>query len=822
MRRSVLLTLALLLLGLALLWGGLVRTSEPGSVHAWQPETGELSVPDAGLRWLPRWTWRRLAGGPLSDRLEVGTREGVRVGIRVSWNAPPGRYELTPGELPASGLSESLEAAARTTMARVPLACLIPGDTAAEGCSADPELEVRNALGVRLGTDPATIVVGLEPDPEAIRGALLGSIASSLPTARSKVLVLGFDGFDWDLVLPWVEAGKMPHLARLMDQGSWGTMETLVPTLSPLIWTTVATGVAPDRHGILDFVERDPDSGQMVPITGRGRLVPALWNVASALERQVGVVGWWASWPAERVRGVMASDRLYYTLTQGFDKALLREDPPELVYPPEAEPGLTELRDRAVAETDYRAISAFQPISRERFDRAIREDLGMEDPVDGFRRILASTRTYMGAGLQIAQQSPDLLMVYLEGTDTIGHVLSQYLPPPRLEIDEAEAALYTAAVPRYFQAVDHWIGRYLEQTPLDEYAILIVSDHGFKWGENRPKGLSGTAGATAPLWHENDAIFVAAGKGIEPVGRSLTSASIYDVAPTVAALLGIPADDEWRTSVLPGAPLPTLAPVDYSALVPPSSYQQRLSGAVPVDPEAIAKLRALGYLGADGRSAADAPPTVPTPTPSSTSPGSSGAGDGVGGGEMTRASLNNLAVLKINQGAYDEAEEILRRAIRQSPDYPSPHYNLRRLYMEQERYEDADRELWIAVDKGLRDPERTVDRAAQDYDGRNQPERSRDLLARAIETFPDHEPFWAHLLVVQIRLEECDDGNRVGERAAQRFPNSAPVHSFWGLAAACAGDIATARQALKRSLQIKPDQPRLQQTLRQLEAAGGG
>ena len=40
--------------------------------------------------------------------------------------------------------------------------------------------------------------------------------------------------------------------------------------------------------------------------------------------------------------------------------------------------------------------------------------------------------------------------------------------------------------------------RYLEHYPLSETAVLVVSDHGFKWTEGRPRGLSGTAGPTAP------------------------------------------------------------------------------------------------------------------------------------------------------------------------------------------------------------------------------------------------------------------------------------------------------------------------------------
>ena len=816
----VLLCLLLLLGGIAavtLIWVG-----EDGETHGWDAQGGELRVLAAGVSWLPRWSFRRLAGGPLGDRLQAGSREGVRVGIQLSWNPSPGHYQLVAGDLPASVLRGTLEPDARLALAQTPLLCLV-SQVAPDSCSTDPETDVKEAIAKRLGAELSSLILSLEPDPEAVRGALLSDLTQELPASEAKVLVLGFDGFDWDLVLPWVQAGQMPNLETLMQRGTWGTMETLVPTLSPLIWTTIATGVAPDRHGILDFVEHDPESGAMVPITGRGRRVPAIWNLASALGKRVGVVGWWASWPAEKVRGVMASDRLYYTLTQGFDKDLLREDPPDLVYPPEAASGLAQLRDRAVNETDYAAVRTFQPISEERFQQALDEDLGMEDPVDGFRRILASTRTYLGAGLQIATSKPELLMVYLEGTDTIGHLLSQYLAPPRVAMDSDEAALYSAAVPLYFRAVDRWIGRYLEAAPLDEYAFILVSDHGFKWGDDRPKGLSGTAGPTAPLWHENDAVFVTAGRGIAGLGRVENSASIYQIAPSIASLLGIPTDDEWSRSVLPGVPHSTLPPIDYEVLVPPSSYQQAAAGAIPIDAEAIAKLKALGYLGADGESAADTPVSppaakIPNPTPPTSNP----TGAPSSGGNPTRSSLNNLAVLKINQGAYDEAEEILRRAIQMSPGYSSPHYNLRRLYMETKRYEDADRELWIAIDKGLRDPERTLDRAAQDYDSMNLSQRSRDLLTKAVVKFPGHEPFWAHLLVVQIRLEECLEGNQTGTQAAARFPNSAPVHSFWGLAAACDGDFETAKRVLERSLQIKPSQPRLRETLKQLQASSGG
>jgi tetratricopeptide (TPR) repeat protein len=598
-------------------------------------------------------------------------------------------------------------------------------------------------------------------------------------------------------------------------------MTTLVPMLSPLIWTTMATGVSADVHGVLDFVEKDPATGQMAPITGRSRKVPAVWNIASALGLSVDVVGWWATWPAERINGTMVSDRLYYTLQQGIPQEVFHEDPPDLVFPSQRTSEFTTLRDRAVAETDWRAVGFLMKVSEDVFDRAVAENLGMEDPVDGMRRILSATRTYMGAGLVLAAEKPDLMMVYLEGTDTIGHLLAQYLPPPTLEIDDATAAVYAAAVPAYFEIVDRWIGRYLETCPLDEYAVMLVSDHGFKWDRERPRGLSGTAGPTAPLWHADDAVFVIAGAGVKRRGRVQEKPSVYDVAPTLAALLGVPADPVWPTEVFPGAPPADAAPVEWAALVPPDAYSQSGGGAAPADPEFIAKLKALGYIGEDGTSAGETGSSAPEASSETTPKASLPAAPTPQPATATRGQINNLAVIKINEKKFDEAERLLRQAIAMSPEYASPHYNLRRMYMETQQWEKADVQLWIAIDKGLRDPERTIDRAAADYESLSLPERAEALLTRAIALYPEHEPYYVHLMVLRVRADRCAEALPVGAVAAEKFPGSGPVHAFYGLAAASVGDAELARRELEKSLEINPNQPKLREALQQIPPGGG-
>ena len=101
----------------------------------------------------------------------------------------------------------------------------------------------------------------------------------------------------------------MPNWKRLSSEGYTAKLRSFAPLISPILWTTAATGVPPDIHRVLDFQEVDPKTGRKVPISGLSRAVPAVWNLASAEGRKVGVVGWWATHPAEEVNGFFISDR---------------------------------------------------------------------------------------------------------------------------------------------------------------------------------------------------------------------------------------------------------------------------------------------------------------------------------------------------------------------------------------------------------------------------------------------------------------------------------------------------------------------------------
>src|SRR6516165_7545109 len=155
-----------------------------------------------------------------------------------------------------------------------------------------------------------------------------------------KVLLVGWDAADWQVIRPLMRTGKMPHLQRLVETGVRGNLTTLAPILSPLLWTTIATGKRADKHGILGFVEPDPASGGIRPVASTSRKCKTIWNILTQEGLRTHVVGWFASHPAEPINGVNVSN--FFTVPASPRS---RVPPPRgSVHPSRLEETLTSLR----------------------------------------------------------------------------------------------------------------------------------------------------------------------------------------------------------------------------------------------------------------------------------------------------------------------------------------------------------------------------------------------------------------------------------------------------------------------------------------------
>jgi len=87
-------------------------------------------------------------------------------------------------------------------------------------------------------------------------------------TQEDRLLIIGWDGADWDIINHLIEYDCLPHVASLMSKGATGVLESVVPTHSWAAWPTFLTGMDPGGHGVFDFVERDPRQPLMrTPVT---------------------------------------------------------------------------------------------------------------------------------------------------------------------------------------------------------------------------------------------------------------------------------------------------------------------------------------------------------------------------------------------------------------------------------------------------------------------------------------------------------------------------------------------------------------------------
>lgn len=620
----------------------------------------------------------------------------------------------------------------------------------------------------------------------------ISSVASQTKPAR-PVIFIGLDGADWSLLDQYVQQGTMPALARLVREGTSGTIATLHPPLSPLIWTTMMTGVGPLEHRVLDFLRVNPSTHQREPITSDERAVPAIWNMATDGGKKVGALGFWATYPAEAVNGLIVSDRLFTFLYSESSP------PPGVVYPRSLESWAADALRNAERDADYEHLKTLMPSLTE---REFREAAAVTDPyahpVSALRRILIETNVYAELGRDWFQrEKPDLLLVYIQGTDSIGHVFAPYAPTRQPNISEADYARYSEVPQRYFERIDRMIGEYRKLAEATGGVLMLASDHGFTWGEGRPTELSSVANATAARWHRENGIYLLWGNGIEPAPAPAPAhaphGTVQQVCATLLALAGLPPGRSVTGPVLRGAPaLNASAAVDYRQFYtkPAAPTVSATASQSHVDADTVAKLKALGYIG--------------------------GAEEASGRSEGTRTagSLNNEGLLLEQQKRNDEAIDAFDRALAVDPNLASALWNLSDLLFAQNRSPDKSDDLLVrAFAHGLPEAPKYLIGRAIGYQRNGQIDRSVRLLNMALAARPDDPELLLFRGRYRVEQGDCASGLNDFRRATDLSPSNASAFASRGLAELCVGDRAAAQASLQRSLLLDPNQPKVRQYL---------
>ncbi len=764
------------------------------------------------------------------DRIGLATREGSAVDVlyqvtaRVSGEtlARSAEEARTPPEL----LAAAAERVLREEVGSLPAHLVLAG-------AADPRLgSALVAFLSRQGFGDVSATASAAPAAEAARP---GERAEPVPrrTLDRPIVIVGLDGADWQIAEPLLRAGRLPNLGKLRDSGLWGHLRSSTPMLSPLLWTTAATGKTPDEHGIVDFLIRDPASGEKVPITASFRRARALWNIFSGRGLTSAFVAWWATFPAEPVRGEMISDRVAYSL---FGVGEVEGSGAGLVYPPSLWPSV---RARKVAPADISGeeIRRYARVSGEEIARAralLRsgEDDASKDRLAHLLKILASTRTYHAITLDLLDRGqPDLLGVYYQGIDEVSHRFAHCTPPPLPFCEEGDAERFGGAIDAFYEYQDELLGELLARVDPDSY-ILVLSDHGFRNGADRPNDVAPDIEGKPGKWHRLYGIGIVSGPGIRP--RRLDHLTLLEIAPTVLRLAGLP-----RALDMPGRILasPEGGPQPGEAI---ASYENESDGLEPVavassgvagagEEEMLENLRSLGYIGG-GEEGGAPPPAAPV----------AGTAEGTeGGAPRTLTYHGNVGALYFQKGDLERAEQEFQAALAMNPVFYPALMGLVEIRVQQERFEEALALTRRAMEKS-RSPEPGVyvrfadlaHRAGAGEEGRGILERLREerpdvpevpvalgilahyagrddeteiYLREALEMDPANGEALTRLTWLARRQGREASLEPLLRRAVEANPGSVLNRNLFGLLLERKGDPAGAEREFKAALALAPD-----------------
>lgn len=420
---------------------------------------------------------------------------------------------------------------------------------------------------------------GVEPPGPAVTGPI---------EAPGRVLVLGIDGATLKVIRPMMEQGRLPNLQRLAEQGVSGPLRSFFPLLSPRVWTSVATGLRPNRHGVENWVT-GPELGSRL-MNSHDRRVHALWNILSEVGLSVATVNWLMTYPVEPIDGVVISDMSWPGHTNHFIRTLFTKNLDSVPEP-----------DGRVGPKTYPAewLAVVEQLAVEPAERLT----GVPNPFRGNERLPKGSRIlsrsayerdehWARLALMIDEQTrPDVMMVLLQGIDRSSHRLWGGLEPPesypeekRFSPDEHEAS--AEALLAYYEFTDQLIGLLLER--FDERdLIMILSDHGFEAGGRH------TGGHDSEL--SQDGVLFARGPGIT-AGTALSTGnvSVLDITPTILAWLGLPVADDME-----GRPAGFMSPGHEVSRI--ATYETQPVPRFPFEraeneDEVLEGLREIGYI----------------------------------------------------------------------------------------------------------------------------------------------------------------------------------------------------------------------------------
>lgn len=473
-----------------------------------------------------------------------------------------------------------------------------------------------------------------------------------------KLLLIGWDAADWNIINPLMDAGLMPALESLINKGVMGNLATLDPPLSPMLWTSIATGHRATKHGVLGFTEASDDEKGIKPISSLSRKTKALWNIFHHTGLKSNVVGWWPSNPVEPINGCMTSN-FFQVAKQDMSKDWPVH--PNSVHP---ESLVNEIKDLRVHPQELTAahVLPFVP-------RAAEIDREKDKRLNAVLKITAQAATIQAVSTYLIENKEwDFTAVYFDAIDHYCHAFMKFYPPKMNGIPDDLFNYYKDVIHGAYIFHDMMLDRLLKLAG-PEATVMLISDHGFHSDHRRPNKLPKLPAAPA-LEHSPYGIICAAGPNIQHDER-IYGATLLDITPTILTIMGLPVGKDMPGKVLLSMFDKPVNPIfieswehiegDFAMLNPSNSERDA------ENKESLKQLVELGYIDDPGPDIAEA------------------------ARRTNREAQYNLSRVYLSTKDFVKAGEILEELYQNNPKDIRYNLDLANVYMNGNRFQDAEK-----------------------------------------------------------------------------------------------------------------------------------
>jgi hypothetical protein len=339
-----------------------------------------------------------------------------------------------------------------------------------------------------------------------------------------QVVLIAVDGATGKIINRLTREGKVPNFKHMIREGAYGRLETLKVLNSAQIWTTIATGKHPEKHGVKGFLD-----GNDALYSSKAIKAFPFWSILSNVGFSFGSSGWMFSFPAPSTKcGFIISDQAH--LLPVFWKSRFDNK------------GIASSMQRF---TSYPYNSSFMKFPQEsdeyRLNNLIYENYKWSFVRDTF---------YHHVGSDLFQKyRPKFYAIYFRGIDHFSHFFWYFYKPEVFTekyYPDSAVPFFKHSIDNYYVYIDSLIGEILKMSDKKRTTFIIVSDHGLT---NSVGKIKASFGMLATGSHNRDGIIIMYGNGVQN-GITIEDAEVADILPTALAVLGLPIGRDMDGKIL--------------------------------------------------------------------------------------------------------------------------------------------------------------------------------------------------------------------------------------------------------------------------------